>query len=144
MLIRSRAAATCLGFLISEISKILTPRNLSFCGAGRRGPFACPAAGVGSGGNPCAPQSIRPFGISTDMNSRLPYTDTSPCPPGHTIEVTNDVLAGYWTTVKYSATMEPTRVAELLERTDKLIRAVKFAREEANGLEIDQAKAEVP
>jgi len=56
-------------------------------------------------------------------------------------EVTNDVLAGYWTTVKYSATMEPTRVAELIERSDKLIRAVKFAREEANGLEIDQAKA---
>jgi len=56
-------------------------------------------------------------------------------------EVTNDVLAGYWTTIKYSATMEPTRVAELLDRTDKLIRAVKFAREEANGLEIDQAKA---
>jgi len=56
-------------------------------------------------------------------------------------EVTNDVLAGYWTTVKYSATMEPRRVAELLERTDKLLRAVKFAREEANGLEIDQEKA---
>jgi len=56
-------------------------------------------------------------------------------------EVTNDVLAGYWSTVKYSATMEPTRVAELLDRTDNLLRAVKFAREEANGLEIDQAKA---
>jgi len=56
-------------------------------------------------------------------------------------EVSNDVLAGYWTTVKYSATMEPTRIAELTERTDKLIRAVKFAREEANGLDVDQAKA---
>jgi hypothetical protein len=56
-------------------------------------------------------------------------------------EVTNDVLVGYWSTVKYSATMEPTRIAELLERTEKLLRAVKFAREEANGLEIDQAKA---
>lgn len=61
--------------------------------------------------------------------------------PAQVKEVTNDVLAGYWTTVKYSATMEPTRIAELVERTDTLLKAVKFAREEANGLEIDQAKA---
>jgi hypothetical protein len=61
--------------------------------------------------------------------------------PAQVKEVTNDVLAGYWSTVKYSATMEPTRIAELVERTETLLKAVKFAREEANGLEIDQAKA---
>lgn len=60
--------------------------------------------------------------------------------PPQVKEVTNDVLAGYWSTVKYSATMEPTRVSELLDRTDKILRAVKFAREEANSLEIEQKK----
>lgn len=59
-------------------------------------------------------------------------------------EVSNDVLAGYWTTVKMSATMEPTRVSELVERTETVLRAVKFAREAANSIEIDQVKAAEP
>src|SRR5215475_15190224 len=87
-------AATCLGLLMSDISKILTPRNRSFCGAGRVGFFSSPAGGGGPGGNPCTPQSRRPFGISTDINIKFLYTDTSPCPPGQTIEVTNWALAG--------------------------------------------------
>lgn len=53
-------------------------------------------------------------------------------------EVTNDIIAGYWTTVKFSATLEPTRIAELAERADKMIKAIKFAREEANGIEIEK------
>src|SRR5271170_7369533 len=87
-------AAICFGFLISEMSKILTPRKRSFCGDGGRRILSCPAGGGGSGGNPCVPQSSRPFGISTDMNIKFPYTDTSPCPPGHTIVVTNVAFAG--------------------------------------------------
>lgn len=55
-------------------------------------------------------------------------------------EVTNDVLAGYWTLTKFSATLEPTVVTALVERADKLLRAVKFAREEANGVEVPQLK----
>ena len=35
---------------------------------------------------PSVPQSTRPRVCSTDMNSRLPYTDTSPWPPGHTTD----------------------------------------------------------
>src|SRR5260221_310617 len=31
----------------------------------------------------------RPFGCSTDMNSRFLYTDTSPWPPGHTSDVSS-------------------------------------------------------
>src|SRR5439155_40780 len=81
------------GLRMSEMSKILTPRKRSFCAAGMRGflslSLSSPAGGGGSGGNPWTPQSSRPFGISTDMNSRFLYTDTSPCPPGHTMEVTN-------------------------------------------------------
>jgi hypothetical protein len=46
-----------------------------------------------------------------------------------------DVAVGYWRTVKFSGAMPARRVAELLERVEKLQRAVKFAREEANGAE---------
>lgn len=48
-----------------------------------------------------------------------------------------DVIVGYWRTVKYSGAMPATRVATLLNRVRKLQEAVKFAREEANSLEVD-------
>jgi hypothetical protein len=53
-------------------------------------------------------------------------------------EITNDVLAGYWTMTKFSAAMEPTVIASLAERTEALLKAVKFAREAANGAEVPQ------
>ena len=43
---------------------------------------------------PCRPQSSRPRVCSTDMNSRLPYTETSPWPPGQTIEASSCGLRG--------------------------------------------------
>ena len=46
-----------------------------------------------------------------------------------------DMAVGYWRTVKFSGALQARRVAELLERVEKLQRAVKFAREEANGVE---------
>ena len=46
-------------------------------------------------GTPCTPQSRRPRVCSTDMNSRLPCTETSPWPPGQIIEVNRLVLAGF-------------------------------------------------
>ena len=60
------------------------------------------AAGVGGGGGvypagsgiPCVPQSVRPFIASADMKSRCPYTETSPCPPGHIREARSLVLPG--------------------------------------------------
>src|SRR5262249_3370022 len=87
-------AATCLGLLMSEMSKILTPRNRSFCGAGKGGLFSSPAGGGGPGGKPCLPPSKRPFVLSTGLNIKFLQTDTSPCPPGQTIDVTNWALAG--------------------------------------------------
>ena len=48
-----------------------------------------------------------------------------------------DVPVGYWTTVKFSGALPARRVNELLDRVDKLQQAVKFAREEANGTEVD-------
>jgi hypothetical protein len=47
-----------------------------------------------------------------------------------------DVVVGYWKTVKFSGALPAKRVNELLERVEKLQEAVKFAREEANGAEV--------
>ncbi len=51
-----------------------------------------------------------------------------------------DVIVGYWRTVKFSGALPATRVNELTERVENLQEAVKFAREEANGLEVDDVK----
>lgn len=47
-----------------------------------------------------------------------------------------DIAVGYWTTVKFSGALPAQRVNELLDRVEKLQQAVKFAREEANGIEV--------
>ncbi|MBL8604983.1 MAG: hypothetical protein JNK72_23850 [Myxococcales bacterium] len=51
-----------------------------------------------------------------------------------------DIAVGYWRTVKYSGALPARRVAELTERVERLQRAVKFAREEANGHEVKAQK----
>jgi hypothetical protein len=51
-----------------------------------------------------------------------------------------DVVVGYWRTVKYSGALPAQRVNELLARVEKLQQAVKFAREEANDVEADEQK----
>jgi hypothetical protein len=54
-----------------------------------------------------------------------------------------DVPVGFWTTVKFSGAPPAKRVNELLERVEKLQHTVKFAREEANGIEVtDQRVAD--
>ena len=67
-------AATCFGLLMSVMSKMRTPRKRS-------------ALTVAS--TPLVPQSTRPRVCSTDMNSRLPWTDTSPWPPGQTTDASS-------------------------------------------------------
>jgi len=51
-----------------------------------------------------------------------------------------DITVGFWRTVKFSGALPARRVADLLDRVEKLQRAVKFAREEANGHEVRQEK----
>ena len=51
-----------------------------------------------------------------------------------------DVAQGFWSTIKFSGALPAQRVNELLSRVEKLQQAVKFAREEANGLEVEQQK----
>lgn len=51
-----------------------------------------------------------------------------------------DIVVGYWKTVKFSGALPAKRVNELLDRIDKLTRAVKFAREEANNSQAEEQK----
>ena len=51
-----------------------------------------------------------------------------------------DVVVGYWRTVKFSGALPAQRVNELLARVERLQEAVKFAREEANNLEVEDEK----
>mgnify|MGYP001431526085 CR=1 FL=1 len=56
--------------------------------------------------------------------------------PGKHEKVTKDVTAGTWATTKLSGALPAPRKEELTERIEKLIKAVKFAREAANGTEV--------
>lgn len=51
-----------------------------------------------------------------------------------------DVIVGFWRTVKFSGALPARRVTELLERVEKLQAAVKFAREAANNIEAPEQK----
>jgi hypothetical protein len=55
-----------------------------------------------------------------------------------------DVIVGEWTTIKHSGALPAKRVAELVERVEKLQRAVKVARQVANGTEVKQAQIAGP
>lgn len=46
-----------------------------------------------------------------------------------------DVIVGYWKTIKFSGALPAARVKELLDRVEKLQEATKYAREEANSAE---------
>ncbi len=49
-----------------------------------------------------------------------------------------DVKVGEWTKIEYSGALPQQRVAQLLERVDALKKAVQFAREAANSMEVTQ------
>lgn len=49
---------------------------------------------------------------------------------------TEDVVIGTWTTTKFSGALQATRVKDLLGKVEKLQKAVKYAREQANGTEV--------
>lgn len=51
-----------------------------------------------------------------------------------------DVAVGTWKTVKYSGALTAARVQAIAGRIDRLHQAVKFAREEANGAEVVDAR----
>lgn len=56
--------------------------------------------------------------------------------PAQTETYNDDVAVGQWTKVDFSGAVPAVRKNELLERVEAVQRAVKTAREEANGLEV--------
>lgn len=69
---------------------------------------------------------------------KAPATDKHPAQVDVYME---DVVAGFWSTIKYSGALPAARVSEILARVEKLQRAVKFAREAANNTEATPVKA---
>lgn len=69
---------------------------------------------------------------------RSPATDKHPAQ----VEVYHeDVIVGQWEKTDFSGAIPAVRKAELVARVDALQRAVKFARESANGSEVTDAQA---
>ena len=60
--------------------------------------------------------------------------------PAQTQLITEDVVIGHWDTVKQSGALPVRRKADVLERIEKVIEAVKFAREEANAQEAPETR----
>lgn len=60
--------------------------------------------------------------------------------PAQVKEITEDVQAGTWSTIKYSSALPLARKNELLRRTEELSKAIKFAREKANATEVEDKK----
>lgn len=61
--------------------------------------------------------------------------------PAQVKEVGEDVVVGTWNTTKFSGALPADRKEEILSRINKLQRAVKFAREEANGTVVEKQKS---
>lgn len=55
--------------------------------------------------------------------------------PAQTAMVTEDTLAGFWSSVKHSGAIPKPEKAEMVRRADLLLQAIKKAREEANGVD---------
>jgi hypothetical protein len=53
---------------------------------------------------------------------------------------TEDVVVGSWETIKFSGAIPTTMQQQILERVEKIQRAVKFAREEANSVPVTDVK----
>jgi hypothetical protein len=57
--------------------------------------------------------------------------------PAQTQLITEDVIIGTWATIKQSGALLTLHKKALLEKIQKLAKAVKFAREEANGTQVE-------
>lgn len=83
--------------------------------------------------------------VQTVRSKKVPRNhQVAAATPQHPEQVqvyTEDVPVGDWTTVKFSGALPATRVRQLLDRVEELQRAVKYAREEANGTEVSDRHA---
>jgi hypothetical protein len=60
--------------------------------------------------------------------------------PAQVETYTEDVIVGYWTTVKFSGAIPAREKNEILDRVHRLQEAVKSAREEANSMAVEPEK----
>ncbi len=60
--------------------------------------------------------------------------------PAQVKEGYEDQAVGFWKTVKFSGALPAQKVADMLDKVERLQKAVKFAREEANSREVEQIK----
>lgn len=83
--------------------------------------------------------------VQTTRTKKVPRNHVkAPATAQHPAQVEmyhEDVIVGYWTTKKFSGALPAERVATLVNRVDRLIEAVKFAREEANSMEVTDIHA---
>lgn len=64
--------------------------------------------------------------------------------PAQVEKVTEDVVVGHWQTTKFTGALTVDRKELLLSKLAKLQQAVKFAREEANSVEVEKKNAADP
>ena len=61
--------------------------------------------------------------------------------PAQVKEVSEDVVAGYWSTTKYSGALPRDRVETLISRIEEVQQAVRYARQEANSVPVVELKS---
>lgn len=86
--------------------------------------------------------------VETARSKKIPRNhEKAPATDKHPAQVEvymEDVVVGYWKTIKYSSALSQQQVDDILSRIEKLSAAVKFAREEANSSEVTDLKAGKP
>lgn len=82
--------------------------------------------------------------VETTRNKKVPRNHVKAEATEHhpaQVEVyQEDVIVGYWKTIKYNGSLPASRVNELLRRVEKLQKAVKYARAEANSMQVEKQK----
>jgi len=61
--------------------------------------------------------------------------------PAQVREMTEDIVVGFWNATKFSGALSADRKEVLVSRIQQLQKAVKFAREEANSVEVEKKSA---
>lgn len=74
------------------------------------------------------------------VNSVLVLYPATDKHPAQVREVSEDVRAGTWSTIKYSTAIQAFKRNEMLRRVEELAKAIKFAREKANSTEVPEQK----
>lgn len=78
--------------------------------------------------------------VETTRTKKIPRNHVKAAPtdkhPAQVEVFYEDVLVGYWKTIKFSGSVPQSRVNELLVKVEKVQKAVKFAREQANGTDV--------